>query len=293
VNRAAQLYSENQPFSQTLISGRDCKVLSECSAGKALWALGFPDTAIRRMQAGLHHARHLAHPQSLAYAARFAAQLYQFRGEPQLAEESAKEIVRIAEEYGMELWAAVGKIDLGWATAELGQVQQGLELMQQGLAAYDATGTRIWYPILLGSLADQLNKARRIEEGLELITQALSRAEDTGEGYATAELHRIKGELLLSRSDLLEAGKFPNDRSVVSTMSEARASISEALMVAKRQGARSWQLKAALSMQRLQKRCGEPDQTQLAEIYSSFTEGFETADLRQAREQLNATLARQ
>jgi predicted ATPase len=293
VNRASHLYSVNQPFSHILISGRDCKVLSECSAGKALWALGFPDTAMQRMQVGLEFARQLAHPQSLAYAARFVAQLHQFRGEPLLAQERAKEVIRIAEEYGMELWAAVGKIDLGWASAELGQVQEGLELMRQGLAACEATGTKIWYPILLGSLADQLNKTQRFGEGLAVITRALACAEDTGEGYAIAELHRLKGELLLNRSDLLVAGKFPRDPSTSSTVAEARASFAEALTVAKRQGARSWELKAALSMLRLEKQCGEPDQTQLAEIYSSFTEGFETADLKRAREQLNTTQARQ
>jgi predicted ATPase len=293
VNRASHLYSVNQPFSHTLISGRDCRVLSECSAGKALWALGFPDTALQRMQVGLEYARRLAHPQSLAYAARFAAQLHQFRGEPLLAQERANDVIRIAEEYGMELWAAIGKIDLGWASAELGQVQEGIEQMQQGLTAFNATGTRIWYPILLGSLADQLNKARRVGEGLAVIARAIACAEDTGEGYAIAELHRIKGELLLSRSDLLEAGEFRSDPSTISALAEATASFAEALMIAKRQGARSWELKAALSMQRLQKPCAEPDQTQLAEIYSSFTEGFETADLKHAREQLNATLARQ
>src|SRR5215471_11304826 len=147
VNRASHLYSVNQPFSQILISGRDCKVLSECSAGKALWALGFPDAALRRMQAGLEFARQLDHPQSLAYAARFVAQLHQLRGEPLLAREHTNEVIRIAEEYGLELWVAFGKIDLGWADAELGEARRGIEQMQRGLSAYEATRTKIWYPI--------------------------------------------------------------------------------------------------------------------------------------------------
>jgi DNA-binding winged helix-turn-helix (wHTH) protein/predicted ATPase len=282
VDRASQLYSVN-PNSQTLISGRDCKVLSECSAGKALWALGFPDAAMRRMQVGLEFARQLSHPQSLAYATHFSAQLHQLRGEPRLAQERAKEGIRVAEEYYLELWVAFGRIALGWADAELGDVQQGIEQMQQGLTAYEATETKIFYPTFLCSLADQLNKAQRIEEGLAVIAQALTCAEQTEEGYALAELHRIKGELLMNSSGLPGAGKPATDSSIISTLSEARVCFNDALMIAKQQGTKSWQLRAALSMYRVDRMLGNPNHTQLAEIYSSFTEGFETADLKLAK----------
>jgi DNA-binding winged helix-turn-helix (wHTH) protein/tetratricopeptide (TPR) repeat protein len=290
VNRSSQLYSVNQPFSQTLISGRDCKVLSECSAGKALWAMGFPDAAMERMQAGLAFARHLAHPQSLVYGSRFMAQLHQLRGEPLLAQERAKEVIEISEEYGLEPWVAFGRIDLGWAIAELGEVQRGIELIRQGLAAYGATGIRLWYPIFLGTLADQLNKVQRIEEGLELIAEALKCAEQSKESYGLAELHRIKGELLLKSRDLPHAGQVPGNASKVSSLSEARACFSEALRIAKLQGSRSWELRAALSMHRLDLMLGTPSHNHLAEIYSSFNEGFETADLKQARAQLQETM---
>lgn len=286
VDRASQLYSAN-PSPSTLISGRDCKVLSECSAGKALWALGFPDAAMRRMQAGLRFARQLAHPQSLAYATHFAAQLHQFRGEPLLAQECAKEGIRVAEEYYLELWMVFGRIDLGWTKAELGDVQNGIEQMQQGLAAYEATETKIFYPTYLCSLADQLNKAQRIEEGLAVIAQALTCAEQTEEGYALAELHRIKGELLLNSTGQLQARELPTDPSRISTLSEARGSFTQALTIAKQQGTRSWELRAALSMRRLDLMLGNPDHTQLAQIYSSFTEGFETADLKRAKAYLS------
>lgn len=161
-----------------------------------------------------------------------------------------------------------------------------------GLTACEDTGTKIWYPILLGSLADQLNNAQRVGEGLAVIARALASAEDTGEGYAIAELHRIKGELLLNSSDLLHAGKFPGHPSTISTLFEARASFADALRIAKRQGARSWELKAALSTLRLETQWREPDQTQLAEICSTFTEGLETVDLKQARALLDAAPSR-
>lgn len=290
VDRASCLYSV-KPNAQTLVSGRDCKVLSECSAGKALWALGFPDAAMRRMQVGLEFARELAHPQSLAYAAHFAAQLHQLRGEPLLAQERAKEGFRVAEEYYLELWVAFGKIDLGWADAELGDVEQGIEQMQRGLAAYEATETKIFYPTFLCSFADQLNKAQRIEEGLAVIAQALTCAEQTGEEYALAELHRIKGELLVNCSDSPQSGRRSRDSSGVSTLLEARASFTDAMTIAKQQGTRSWELRAALSMHRLDLMVGSPDHTKLAEIYSSFTEGLETVDLKQARALLDTAPA--
>jgi DNA-binding winged helix-turn-helix (wHTH) protein/predicted ATPase len=290
VERASHLYSVNPSYPYPPISGRNCKVLSECSAGKALWALGFPDAAIRRMQAGLEFARELAHPQSLAYAAHFAAHLHQLRGEPLLAQERANEVIRVAEEYCLELWGALGKIDLGWANAELGEVQHGIEQMQQGLAEYEATGTRLLIPTFLGSLADQLNKAQRKGEGLAVIEKALTCAEQAEEGYALAELHRVKGELLLNSSDLLQAGKLPGDSSELSTLTEARACFNDALTIAKRQGARSWELRAALSTHRLDLMLGNPNHTQLAVIYSSFTEGYGIADLKQARARLDAAL---
>ena len=240
------------------------------------------------MQSGLEHAKHLAHPQSLAYAAHFATHLHQLRGEPLLAQECARIGIRIAEEYYMELWAAFGEIAFGWAKAELGQVDEGIEQMRQGLATYEATDTKIFYPSFLCYLADQLNKAQQIEEGLAVISRALTCAEKTEEGYTLAELHRIKGELLLNSTGLWQAGKLPRDSSVLSTLSEARACFSEALTVAKRQGARSWELRAALSMHRLDLMLGNSDHMQLAEIYSSFTEGFDTADLKQARALLAA-----
>jgi len=122
-----------------------------------------------------------------------------------------------------------------------------------------------------------------------VIAQALTCAEQTEEGYAIAELHRIKGELLMKSSELARAGKLSADSSGISTLLEARASFDEALTIAKLQKTRSWELRAALSMYRLDLMLGTPKHARLAEIYSSFTEGFETADLKQARVQLKAT----
>lgn len=289
VNRASDMYSANR-HPKTLISGRDCKVLSECSAGKALWALGFPDAAMQRVQAGVEFAKHIAHPQSLAYAAHFATQMHQLRGEPLLARERAIEGIKIAEEYYLELWAAFGNIALGWAEAELGNTQQGIERMQSGLASYEATETKIFYPTFLGSLADQLNKAHRIEEGLGVISRALSCAEMTGEGYTLPELLRIKGELLIKSCDPKHRLQGHLQSSV---LSEARACFTQALAVSKQQGTKSWELRALLGMHRVEQICGESSLMQLAETYSWFSEGFQTRDLLEAKAILDNSVSNQ
>ena len=178
-----------------------------------------------------------------------------------------------------------GLIELGWAEAELGDAEGGIEKMQRGLAEYEA---KLRSPYFLGLLADQLCKAGRLKEGLAVITKALTLAEYTGEGFAVSELYRIKGELFAKNADLLAASKFPGDQPAVSALSQARACFAEALTIAKQQGTRWWELRAAMSMDRLQTRQGEPISPQLADIYSFFTEGRETADLKEARARLKA-----
>ena len=294
--RALQIYSANRHRPYTLTIGHDCRVLTECSVARALWALGFPDSALKRIRAGLTFARELSHPQSLIGADHLAAQLYQERGEPELAQKLAIEVIKLAEEHGLELWVALGKIDLGCAEAALGNADHGIEQMQQGLAAYDATGGKLWAPYFLGLLADALGKAGRSEEGLVAVKKALTLAEQTGEKYSMPELYRSKGELILKSGHLKgvdctsESLVEPPERSPVE---QARECFIRAMELGGQLETRSWQLRAAISLDRLEISEGNSKHTQLAEIYSSFTEGFETADLKLAKEQLNSTYARQ
>ena len=281
LDQASRLYTANRHHPFTLMNiGHDCKVLSECFAGRALWTLGFPDTALRRVQGALAFARELAHPQSSVGAAHFACEVHQLRGEPLIARDLAREVLRIADEYGLEYWVALGKVDVGWADAELGTALLGIEEIQEGLAAYEATGGKLWSPRFLGLYAVALGKAGRFEESLAVIAKALTGAEQTGEVYAIADLHRIKGELLMKGGELNHRA---NEAPRLKAMSQARSCFVDALAIAEQQGARSWALRAALSLHRLDLMLGNPNPTQLAEVYSTFTEGYDTADLRQAR----------
>jgi len=260
--------------------GFESKVMLECFSALALLDLGYPDQSAEKAAAGLALARELDHPQTLVVAGHIAAQLHQAREEASFSYERAKEAMELADEYGLTVWVTYGLIELGWAIAELGNPQDGIEKMQRGVAEYEATGARLRSPYFLGLLADQLIKTGRVEEGILTITKALNLAEQTGERYLLAELHRIKGELFMKSSELNHSA---NDSPRSTALSQARACFADAIAIAQQQGARSWELRAALSMHRLDLMLGNTNLTQLAEIYSSFTEGYETADLRLAR----------
>jgi DNA-binding winged helix-turn-helix (wHTH) protein/tetratricopeptide (TPR) repeat protein len=283
LQKGAELYPIYHDHSTKVFTGGfDNKVMVECFAALALLPLGYPDQSAERLSASLTLAREVDHPQTLVIAEHVAAQLHHLRGEPVLVQTFAKEAMELADEYGMALWVIYGSIELGWADAELGDAEGGIEKMQRGLARYEATGAKLRTPYFLGLLADQLNKAGRVEEGLTEIEKAISLAGQTGEGFALSELHRINGELFLNSAKPLRPGNVPRHSSEVS-IQQAQASFAKALAVAKRQGTKYWELKAALSMHRIDVLLGNPNHTQIADIYSSFTEGFETADLERAR----------
>src|SRR5215469_5420022 len=287
LKRGSALYATHHNHRDSVFTSFDSKVMFECFIALALLELGYPDQSAEKMAAGLALAEELSHPETLVVAGLIAALLHQMRGEVFLVYERAKEALELADGYGFAIWRAQGLMQLGWAEAELGNPQDGIDKMQRGLAEYEATGTKLRFPYFLGLLADQLGKTERVQEGVVAITKALALAERTGEGYSLVELHRIKGELFLKSSELPHAGKLPSDSSEVSILAQATACLGEALTIANQQGARWSQLRATLSLHRLAMQYGKADHTQLGEIYSSFTEGHETAYLKQAKELLD------
>jgi predicted ATPase len=270
--------------------GHDCKVLSECFAARALWTLGFPDAASRRMEGALAFAKELGHPQSSVGAAHFACELHQLRGDPMLALSQAREVLRLADEYGLEYWVALGQIDLGWANTELGNIQQGIEQIQRGLAAYEAIGGKLWCPRFIGLLAIALMKAERFEEGYAAVERSLRVATLNGEIFAVPELLRIKGELILKDhkpSDFKSLDrKSAANITDLSATERAVACFDEAIILAKQQRTKSWELRALLSKDAIRVKSVNPIPTLLAELYDSFSEGHDTRDLQDARRHL-------
>jgi len=165
----------------------------------------------------------------------------------------------------------------GWTLAEQGQVQEGIAQMQQGLAAYRATGAELGRPRWLAQLAEAYEKVGQPEEGLTVLAEALAAVDKTGERFWEAELYRLKGELTLKQSGV----RGPESE----VQQEAEACFLKAIEVARQQQAKSLELRAVMSLSRLRQQQGKKEEAHemLAEIYSWFTEGFDTKDLQEAK----------
>ena len=265
------LYDPEQHRVLTFRAIQNPGVASLAFVGRVLWTLGFPDQALRRSDKALSLARELAHPFSLVYALSCAAVLHQLRREWPAAQARAEATMALAREQGFTLWLAMGTILQGWARAVQDHPGQGMAQLCQGLAAYRATGTTLAQSYLLGLLAEAYLKAGQAEEGLRVIAEALASVHDSAERCYEAELYRLQGELLLARPAEPHA--------------EAAACFCQALAVARQQQAKSLELRAAMSLSRLWQQQGKPDEARalLAPIYGWFTEGFDTADLQEAK----------
>ena len=149
LEKGGALYAMHRDHSNKVFTGGfDNKVMVECFAALALLALGYPDQSTERLAAALTLGREVGHPQTLVIAWHVAAQFHHLRGEASLAYERAKEAMELADQYGLALWVIYGLIELGWAEAELGNPQDGIEKMQRGLAEYEAIeGFVRWRPV--------------------------------------------------------------------------------------------------------------------------------------------------
>jgi predicted ATPase len=237
LERGISLYNPEQHRALVSLYGQDQGVVCRSWAALALWCLGYPDQALRRNCDALTLARRLAHPFSLAYALCFAGMFCQLRREVQTAQEGATAAITLCTEQGFALYLARAAILRGWTTIEQGQGAAGLDEMRQGLAAYQATGSAVFRPYYLAFLAEAHGKVGQAEAGLTLLAEALARVHKTGERLYEAEPYRLNGALLLGRS--------------AADQGEVEAYFRQALDVARRQQAKAWELRAAMSLSRL------------------------------------------
>jgi predicted ATPase len=212
-------------------------------------------------------------PYSLATALTFAAIFHQFRREWPRAQERAEQVVILSTAQGFPFWLGHGTVLRGWALTAQGHSAEGMAQIRQGIATWRATGAEITRPYALALLAEACGNAGRADEGLSLLAEALTLAHQHGERYYEAELYRLRGALLLAQE---HAG---------ARMSEMEASFLQAIDLARQQQARSWELRAATSLARLWQQQGKRVEARalLAPIYGWFTEGFDTADLQEAK----------
>jgi DNA-binding winged helix-turn-helix (wHTH) protein/predicted ATPase len=281
------LLSKGQPERQTrAFAGQDPAVTSECYAARALWALGYPDRALVRIGRARELIDSCSPAETRVVAIYFAAHLHQLRGEPGAAQEQAESAIALADDYGLSLWVALAHIIRGWARLEQGSVDDGTNELRRGLAAYDATGARIWRAQSLGYLAQALAKSGRFDEGLAAVSEALTLIRETGEDGSAADLHRVQGELLLGRAS--------GERLPAGVATHVEECLTRALTISRAQEARSWELKALTSLARFYSHQGEKAVAMrlVKPALEWFTEGLDTADLRAARAILNEASGR-
>jgi predicted ATPase len=254
-------------------AGLDPYVTAETYLGLVLLCLGFPDQASAKGGAAIVEARKLAHPPSLALSLGIGTIMLSLAGDKAGFEERAGQLVAVATEQGFPAWRLHGAMHQGWIKVEKGEVAEGISLLRRGSEVRRAVGERMWLPHYLALLARACETAAQHEEALRLLDETVRLVEKTGVRWLAAEFNRHKGEMLLRQGQ-----------------SEAAEDMYlKALAIAVEQGAKLWELRAAISLARLCRDQGRGAEARdlLAPIYGWFTEGFETPDLKSANALLN------
>lgn len=259
-------HSRSHIFAYGNDTGIGCRIVHF----QALWHLGYPDQAAREADELLALARELAHPFTLVFALYFAAQLYQLYREVQVVQRQLEAVIDISQEHGFALYLAWATALQGWTLAQQGSAAKGIEQMQAGIADWRATGGTTLLPHMLALLAEAYGQAGQEQQALSQIDAALDLVQESGECSWEAELYRLKGELLQ------QAGE---------EQTRAEACFWHALDVARQQGSKSWELRAATSLARLWRHLCRTAEARalLAGLYDWFNEGFDTADLIEAK----------
>jgi predicted ATPase len=290
--RMIAIYNPHQHRSHAFLYGQDPGVAALFYAAWNLWYLGYPDQASRRLNDALALARDVSHPFSLAFAFVFAACFSYFRREEQPTQKWAEAAIALSQEQGFPFWMTLAAMLHGWALAKQRQGEEGITQLRQGLAGQRAMGTELSRPHFLAMLAEAYGDTGQSEEGLAMLTEALSIVKKNGEhDYQAADLYQLKGQLLLKRADVWSSDGVFTRRLLphAQTEPEAEACFLKAVEIAQRQGAKSLELRAVMGLARLWRRQGKKAAARqcLAKIYGWFTEGFATPDLQAAKALLN------
>jgi class 3 adenylate cyclase/predicted ATPase len=246
------------------VPGVVCRLHLSCTR----WQHGFPDRALPMVDAALALSQSLSHSPSVAFSLNFAAIIHCWRREFDAARQQAEAAIAVARKYSFPQWLAMGTMCRGFALANLGQPQEGLMELHTGLAGWHGTGARLYDTMWLGFTAEAHTAAGQLDAAFTALDRATEIAATNAETFYQAELHRLRSVAHLGSGEPEEAKRW----------------LSEAIALARSQGARSLELRAATSLARLWYTQGRRDEAHdlLAPIYGWFTEGFETLDLKEA-----------
>ena len=271
LEEAIARYTPDQRCMPIFRMGQDPGVAGRIYAAWTLWLLGYPEQALAHLHEALVLAHELSHPFSLAWARGWTAMVYQLRRDVPAVQAQAEATIALATEQGSPFRIAQGTSMRGWALAMQGQGEEGSTQIRRGIAAWQASGAAFHIPYLYTLLAEVCDHLGHPEDGLQALAEAHTMVEQHEERWWEAEISRLRGVLLLRQPGIPQA--------------EAEAWLQRALDVARRQEAKSLELRAAMSLARLWQSQGKQAEAHalLAPIYGWFTEGFDTADLQEAQ----------
>jgi predicted ATPase len=275
LERVLALYDHERHSSHAFIYGDNPATSARSALASVLWLLGYPDQALRCSEENLAILRSLVqHPYSVAFGLTVAAFLRQYLGDAPATRALAEEALVLSEAHGLAFIAAMASMFKGWVLTQEGELDEGIAQMRRGLAAQLATGAELARPYGLWLIAEVCYRTGAAPEGLALLDDAEAAVERTHERYWEAEIHRLRGRLLLANSD----------PAAPALARSAETCYRRALEVARRQGAHSLELRAAVSLSLLWQAKGRQGEARelLAPIYERFSEGWETSDLREA-----------
>jgi predicted ATPase len=271
LDRAIALYdpTEHRPLATRF--GQDARVAILSFRSLALWMLGYPEAALADTDHALRDAREIGHAATLIYTLTVPSLTHILRGDYATANAQSDELVALADEKGALFWKAWGIMNQGCLSVLTGKAADAFQMITSGLTAWRSTGATVWLPSYLSHLAIAHVDAGQLDDARRCIDAALTTIETAKERWYEADANRVAGEIALMQPQP-DAAK-------------AEAYFERALSIARQQQARSWELRAAMSMARLwrdQGKCAEAREL-LASVYEWFTEGFDTLDLKQAK----------
>ncbi|WP_051334484.1 hypothetical protein [Bradyrhizobium sp. Ai1a-2] len=271
LERGLALYDPAQQRSLTALFAENGRVAMLSFLSLTLGLLGFADQARVQSDNALAEARELSHPISLAFALSVACRLHFVLEDPLTVGRRAEELIALTTEQRFAFFLAMGTTYRGWTLVEADDIEAGMDLLRRGIEGFQASGAAWILPFYLAQLATAYAKTARFENGLSQLSDALALTEKSGVRWFEAELHRRRGELLLTARSGAEA--------------EAESEFRHAIAIARQQEAKLWELRSAVSLARLWRDQGKREAAcgLLAPVYGWFSEGFDTSDVRNGK----------
>ena len=274
-DRAIALYDPTEHRQPAMRFGQDARISVLSFRSMALWMLGYPEAALADTHKSLGEAREIDQAATLMFALAYASIIHIYSGNYATANAQLDEVVALADEKGALFWKALGTLWRGWLFALTGRASDAAQMIASGIAALRSTGSTVLMPLYLACLAKAHAELGQFNDAWRCIGEAMTTIEAANERWWEADINRTAGEiaLLSSQPDAAKAQKH----------------FEKALAVARAQQAKSWELRAAMSLARLWRDQGKVQQARelLAPVYGWFTEGFDMRDIKEAKSLLD------